>query len=366
MQVKDIIKAIEEFAPPVYQEGYDNSGLQVGDANVLATGALLTLDVTEAVLDEAIERNCNMVIAHHPVIFGGLKRLTGRNYVERVVLKAIKNDIAIYACHTNLDNVCQGVNAKICEKLGLVNTKILAPMGSALYKLYTYCPKDSAEQVRRALFAAGAGAIGAYHECSFNTEGTGTFRPGEDTNPTIGTAGGHREAVAEEKIEVLVGKHNKSQVINALMSAHPYEEVAYELIAIENHNQELGAGMVGTLPEPMEEEAFLNHIKDKMQAKCIRFTRLSGKKVQKVAVCGGSGSFLLNNAIATGADLFITGDFKYHQFFDADGKIIIADIGHYESEQFTIEIFKEILNKKFANFATLLSNLSTNPINYFY
>lgn len=366
MQVKDIIKAIEAFAPPVYQEGYDNSGLQVGDADAEATGALLTLDVTEAVLDEAIRRNCNMVIAHHPVIFGGLKRLTGRTYVERVVLKAIKHDIAIYACHTNLDNVQQGVNAKICEKLGLQSTSILAPMEGVLYKLFTYAPKDDAEQVRRAMFAAGAGAIGKYHECSFNTEGTGTFRPSAGTNPTIGTPGGGRESVAEEKIEVLIGKHNKAQVIAALMDAHPYEEVAYEVIAIENNNQDLGAGMVGYLTEPMDETAFLAHVKEAMKADCIRHTQLKDMQVRKVAVCGGSGSFLLGNAIAADADVFITGDFKYHQFFDAEGKIVIADIGHYESEQFTVEIFKDILNKKFPNFATLLSNLSTNPINYFY
>ncbi len=366
MQVKDIIQAIEAFAPPVYQEGYDNSGLQVGDRNAEATGALLTLDVTEAILDEAMERNCNLVIAHHPVIFSGIKSLTGRNYVERIVTKAIKNDIAIYACHTNLDNVRQGVNAKIAEKLGLQKTSILAPMGDTIYKLYTYAPGIAAEEVRNALFAAGAGAIGNYQECSFSTEGQGTFRPGEGTNPTIGEAGGGRELVAEEKIEVLVEKHVKSQVIKALFAAHPYEEVAYELIPIANSNQELGAGMVGELPEAMDSKAFLSYLKDKMQTDCIRHTALVGDKVQKIALCGGSGSFLLSRAMAVGADVFITGDYKYHQFFDAEGKIVIADIGHYESEQFTVEIFKEILNKKFPNFATLLSNLSTNPINYFY
>lgn len=366
MQVQDIIQAIEAYAPPTYQEGYDNSGLQVGDRQATVTGVLLSLDVTEAILEEAIERGCNMVVAHHPLIFSGLKSLTGKNYVERIVAKAIKNDIHLYAAHTNLDNMPNGVNAKIAQKLGLQNTRILAPMSGTIYKLYTYAPQKDADKVREALFAAGAGAIGDYKECSFSTVGTGTFRPSEGTNPTIGTAGGSREAVQEEKVEVIVEKHNKSQIIKALFAAHPYEEVAYELIPLANSNQNLGAGMVGELAEPMESKAFLAYLKDKMQTDCIRHTHLVSDKVRTIAVCGGSGSFLLGNAIGAGADVFITGDYKYHQFFDAEGKIVIADIGHYESEQFTSEIFKEILTEKFPNFATLLSNLSTNPINYFY
>lgn len=364
-QVKDIIAAIEAFAPPQYQEGYDNSGLQVGDPQAEAKAALLTLDVTEAVVDEAIERGANLIVAHHPLLFSGLKQISGRNYIERIVIKAIRHNINIYACHTNLDNVRHGVNHKICEKLGLSNTRILAPMGGTLYKLYTYAPQDAAATVRDAMFAAGAGSIGDYQECSFNTDGQGTFRPGEGTNPAIGTSGGEREAVNEVKIEVLVDKARRSKVLSALFSAHPYEEVAYEMVAIDNINQELGAGMVGELSADMEEQDFLAHIKKSMQTDCIRHTGLKGGKVRKVAVCGGSGSFLLNDAIRAGADFFITGDFKYHQFFDAEGKIVIADIGHYESEQFTVEIFRDIINKKFANFAILLSNLSTNPINYY-
>lgn len=365
MLIKDIIQVIEAFAPPQYQEGYDNSGLQIGDPLAKAKAALLTLDVTEAILDEAIEKGCNLIIAHHPLLFVGLKQISGRNYIERIVQKAIKNDINIYACHTNLDNVRHGVNAKICEKLGLTNISILAPMGGTLQKLYTYAPKDVADEVRNAMFAAGAGEIGEYNECSFNLEGTGTFRPGEGTNPAIGTSGGDREQVSEVKIEVLVDKARTSKVLKALFSTHPYEEVAYEIVPIDNLNQELGAGMVGELAQPMDEKAFLDHIKETMKTDCIRHTVLKGQKVSKVAVCGGSGSFLLRQAIGSGADVFITGDFKYHQFFDAEGKIVIADIGHYESEQFTIEIFRDIINKKFPNFATLFTNLSTNPINYF-
>jgi dinuclear metal center YbgI/SA1388 family protein len=365
MQVKDILQVIETFAPLAYQESYDNSGLQVGDPNDEVKGILLSLDVTEQIMEEAMQRGCNMIVAHHPLIFSGLKRLSGRNYVERIVQKAIKNDINIYAAHTNLDNVRNGVNARIAQKLGLENTAILQMKMSTLSKLYTFAPQKDADKVRDALFAAGAGDIGRYRECSFNTNGTGSFRPGADANPAIGTAGGPREMVDEVKIEVLVPTHLETKVMRALFDAHPYEEVAYEFIALQNPNQELGAGMVGTLPQPMEAKAFLAYVKERMQTDCIRHTDLLNKQIEKVALCGGSGSFLLKEAIGAGADVFITGDFKYHQFFDAEGRIVIADIGHFESEQFTVEIFEELLKEKFPNFAVLLSNYKTNPVKYF-
>jgi dinuclear metal center YbgI/SA1388 family protein len=365
MLVKDIIAVLERFAPLAYQESYDNSGLQVGDVNAEVKGILLSLDVTEEILDEAMQRGCNMVVVHHPIIFSGLKRITGRNYVERVVLKAIKNDIAIYAAHTNLDNVRNGVNARIAKKLGLQNTAILQMKMDTLSKLYTFAPQNAADKVRDALFAAGAGDIGKYRECSFNMNGTGTFKPDKDADPAIGEAGGPREWVDEVKIEVIVPRHKETQVMKALFDAHPYEEVAFEFIELANPNQELGAGMIGTLPEAMEPEAFLKFLKDTMQTNCIRHTALLGKKIKKLAICGGSGSFLLKEAIGAGADVFITGDFKYHQFFDAEGRIVIADIGHYESEQFTVEIFEELLKEKFPNFAILLSNYKTNPVKYF-
>lgn len=365
MQAKDIIQAIEAYAPLQYQEGYDNSGLQVGDANAEVKGVLLTLDVTEAIVQEAMQRGCNMIVAHHPLIFSGLKRLTGRSYVERVVQQAIKNDIIIYAAHTNLDNVHNGVNAKIAAKLSLKDTAILSPMPGTLRKLHTYVPVAAADAVRDAMFAAGAGSIGHYRECSYNMEGQGTFRPGPDTNPAIGTPNGPRQNVAEVKIEVLVASHSERAVLQAMMAAHPYEEVAYDIVPLSNLNQELGAGMIGTLPEAMELQTFLGFLKTQMKADGIRYTADTGKSIQKVAVCGGSGSFLLKHAMTAGADVFVTADFKYHQFFDAEGRIVIADIGHYESEQYTIEIFEDILKEKFPNFAILLSDLSTNPVNYF-
>lgn len=365
MQVKDIIKAIEGYAPLLYQENYDNSGLQIGDPSMEVKGVLLTLDITEEIVMEAIERNCNMIVAHHPLIFTGLKQISGKNYVERIVMKAIRNDIAIYAAHTNLDNIHNGVNALIAKKLGLKEVSILAPMSGTLRKLHTFVPQDHADKVREAMFAAGAGTLGDYKECSYNINGTSTFRPGPHTDPAIGEPNGPRQLVNEVKIEVLIEQHNQNRVLKALVDAHPYEEVAYDIISLINVNQEIGAGMIGKLDMPLDENEFLTFVKDKMQAHCIRHTQLLGKKVEKIAICGGSGSFLLKDAIAAGADVFVTADFKYHQFFDAERKIVIADIGHYETEHFTSEIFEEILKEKFPNFAILLSNITTNPVNYF-
>lgn len=363
--VQDIITAIEAFAPPVYQESYDNSGLQIGNNLSGVKAVLLTLDVTEAIIDEAITQGANLIVAHHPLIFSGIKKITGNNTTQRIIQKAIKHDIAIYAAHTNLDNMFNGVNAKFAAKLGLTQLQVLAPMPDALLKLYTYVPLQHADTVKNALFNAGAGHIGAYSECSFSHPGTGTFKPGTHTNPTIGKAGGDRELVDELKIEVILPKHAEKNVLKALFDTHPYEEVAYDLVKLQNKNQNLGAGLIGQLPLSMETNAFLRLIKAKMMANCIKYTPIPGKIIKKVAICGGSGSFLLPNAIQAGADAFISADFKYHQFFDAEGKIIICDIGHYESEQFTVEIFKEILNEKFPNFAVLLSGISTNPVNYF-
>ena len=365
MKVKDILQVLEAFAPTHYQEPYDNCGLQTGDTEEDVTGVLISLDVTEAVVKEAIATNCNLVVSHHPLMFSGLKRITGRTYVERTLKLAIKNDINIISIHTSLDNRLEGVNAVIARKLGLVNCKVLAPMADTLVKLFTYAPTAEADRVRNALFAAGAGEISQYSECSFNAQGTGTFRPGEGANPTIGTAGGEREWVEETKIEVIFEKHLESRILKALRENHSYQEVAYELIAIRNQNQNIGAGMVGDLNNPVDEVDFLTFVKQVLNTNCIRHTAILGKKIDKVAVCGGAGSFLLKNAIASGAGIFITGDFKYHQFFDADGKIIIADIGHYESEQYTPEIIQAVLTKKYPNFAILLSGINTNPLQYF-
>lgn len=366
MKIIEIISEIENFAPLNYQESYDNCGIQVGNAYQEAIGALFTLDVTEAVVDEAINNNCNLIVAHHPLIFGGIKNVTEQNTIGKIITKAIKNDITIYAAHTNLDNVRLGVNHKIAQKLGLRNCKILSPQKNSLMKLYTYVPLADKDKVLQVLFNAGAGNISEYSECSFQTNGIGTFKPSEIANPTIGEAGGARENVEEVKIEVLVPVHLRSKIINVLQDAHPYEEVAYELIALQNTNAQIGAGMIGELSEPITTLEFLRSLKHKMQAECVRHTDIVKENISKIALCGGAGSFLLNDAKRVGADIFITADYKYHQFFEADNQLVIADIGHFESEQFTVEIFYEIINKKFPNFATLLSQTKTNPVNYLF
>lgn len=362
-QIKDIVQVLEQYAPLAYQESYDNAGLQTGNPDDEVTGVLLSLDCTEAVLDEAIENGCNMVVAHHPVIFKGIKSLTGKSYVERTIIKAIRNNIAIYASHTNLDSVHNGVNAKIAEKLELQNVKMLSSKPHTLMQLVFFVPVDDTDKVLNAIHKAGAGQIGEYSNCSFQVTGTGRFTPSENADPTIGKRG-NPEQVQENRIEVVFPAYLKNKVMNALLSAHPYEEVAHYLTELENQNQEVGNGMVGELKEALTEEEFLTYLKEKMNLQGVRYTPLGKSQVKKVAVCGGAGSFLIKDAIRSGADAFITGDVKYHEFFDAEGRLMIADIGHYESEVFTKEIFYDTISKNFPNFAVYLSNVNTNPIRY--
>jgi dinuclear metal center YbgI/SA1388 family protein len=363
MNIENIIAELEKFAPPQLQEGYDNARLITGNKGWKCSGALLTLDATEAVIEEAIQSNCNLIIAHHPIVFSGLKSINGKNYIERTLIKAIKKDIAIYACHTNLDNVALGVNRKIADKIGLKNLQILSPKRNLICKLYTYVPLKEVEAVKNALFQAGAGEIGNYSECSFSVSGVGTFKGNEISNPIIGNKG-ERHHEPEVKLEVIFPNYLQAKVVGALKVAHPYEEVAYEVIQTENLHQEIGAGMVGILEKPMASMDFLKYLKKTMQTDCIRYTALVHPQIKKVAICGGAGSFLLEQAKQSGAQIFITGDYKYHQFFDAENDIIIADIGHYESEQFTPELIYDILSQKFGNFALRLSKQNTNPINY--
>jgi dinuclear metal center YbgI/SA1388 family protein len=364
MKLSELTNYLESLAPLSYQEDYDNAGLIVGRHDREIYQALISLDCTEAVLDEAIANNCQVVISHHPIVFKGLKKFNGKSYVERVVEKAIKNNIALYAIHTNLDNVTGGVNARICQTLGLVNCRILSPKQNLLKKLVTYVPVNQAEQVRNALFKAGAGNIGNYSECSFNAEGTGTFKPGEDADPYVGEPG-LRHHEPEVRVETIYPANLESKVLMALFLSHPYEDVAYDLFTLTNQHQQVGSGMIGELEAPLDELSFLQHIKDTMDAAVIRHTALTGRSVKKVAVCGGSGGFLLKQAIAAGADFFITADYKYHEFFDADGKLVITDIGHFESEQFTQQLLYEIIQKKFANFAVRLTEINTNPVKYY-
>jgi len=361
--IKEVVSVLSNLAPPALQESYDNSGLLLGNERRKILGALICVDVTEEIVAEAARKKCNLIISHHPLIFSPLKKITGNNYVERSVMKAIEKSIAVYAIHTNLDNVPLGVNKKIADKLGLVNTKILKPVQDSLKKLVTFCPLQHSEKVRQALFDAGAGRIGNYDECSFNIEGTGTFRGSSGANPFVGKKGvQHREQ--EIRIEMIFEAHRQKKIISTLLDTHPYEEVAYDIYPLDNVHQNIGAGMIGDLKRPVSEISFLKLVKKNMQAGFVKHTKLTGKDVKRVAVCGGSGSFLLKDAITGGAGVFVTADFKYHQYFDAEGKIVIADIGHYESEQFTTEIIKDYLSDNFSTFAIRLAETVTNPIQY--
>lgn len=364
MLILDIIQTLESFAPLAYQESYDNSGLLIGNKNDTCTGVLCTLDVTVEVIEEAKQKNCNLIVAHHPIIFNSVKKITGSNYVEQIIINAIKNDIAIYACHTNLDNVFHGVNHQIANKLGLINIKILQPKTNILSKLFIFVPKSHAEKVKEAMFNAGAGEIANYTECSFSAEGKGTFKGNANSNPTIGKPL-VQETVEEIKIEVILPTYLQNTVVEQMKLAHPYEEVAYDIVSLNNQNQQVGSGMMGELPNPLTENEFLKFVKKQFALKAIKHTQLLNKPIKIVAFCGGAGSFLIKNAIAAQADIFISADIKYHEFFDADQKIVVADIGHWESEQYTIELLIEIIRAKTPTFAVLKSEVNTNSVSYF-
>ena len=363
MKIKDVTNYIEELAPLAYAEDFDNVGLLVGNYQTEVKGVLVTLDTLEETVDEAIAKNCNLIISFHPIIFSGLKKLNGNSYVEKAVLKAIKNDIAIYATHTALDNSNKGVSAKICEVLGLQNTKVLIPKKGLVKKLTTYIPKDYLEKIRQALFEAKAGNIGNYDHCSFTNIGEVTFKGNENSNPVLGKKG---ELQKEEEIQLTITfeQKNEAAILEALFENHPYEEVAYEITTTENVHQNIGMGMIGELEKPLEEKDFLVYLKKTMQTDCVRYSNLLHKKIHRVAVLGGSGSFAISNAIKEKVDAYVSADFKYHDFFKAENKILLADIGHYESEQFTKRLLVDYLTKKFSNFAIVLSEKSTNPIYY--
>ena len=363
MTIKDVTDVIEEIAPLQYAEDFDNVGLLVGNYETKITGILVTLDTLEETVNEAIEKNCNLIVSFHTIIFSGLKKLIGNSYVERVVLKAIQNDIAIYATHTALDNSIEGVSEGICKQLGLENSKILLPKKNLLRKLTTYVPKEQADSVRNTLFEAGAGAIGNYDNCSFNIEGIGTFKGNEQSNPKVGEKGQLRKE-PEVQVSVVFESKDESRILKALFEAHPYEEVAYEVVLTENTYQNVGIGKIGELQQEMSESDFLNYVKMTMNTECIRHSKLLGKPIKKVAVLGGSGSFAISAALKQNADAYISADFKYHDFFKAEDKIVLMDIGHYESEQFTKNLIYDYLIKKITNFAVILSEKSTNPIFY--
>jgi len=363
MKISQIIAELENYAPLSLQESFDNSGLQVGDISQEVRGILLCLDVTEEVVEEAIKLDCNLIISHHPLLFKPLKKLTGKTYIERCVIKACKHDIVIYASHTNMDNAFGGVNYHLAEKIGLQNVQVLSPKKDCLLKLVVFVPEAQAETVRNALFKAGAGQIGNYDSCSFNASGSGTFRAGEGAHPYVGNLNElHTEP--EIRIETIVPAYRKSAVLRALLAVHPYEEPAYDFYSLENDWTQVGSGIVGELPNPEDEASFLQKLKTIFNLKTLKHSPFTGKPIRKVALCGGSGAFLIPDAIACSADIFITGEAKYNDYYDVENRILLAVIGHYESEVATKELFYDIITKKITNFALHFSTVNTNPVNF--
>ncbi len=363
MTINDICKALEELAPLNYAEDFDNVGLLVGDVTQKVNKVLVTLDTLESVVDEAIEKNCELIVSFHPIIFSGLKKLTGTSYVERAVIKAIKNNIGIYAIHTALDNQAKGVSAKMAEVLRLQKTEVLLQKKGLIKKLSTYVPKSHETALREALFKAGAGAIGHYDSCSFNIEGVGTFRGDEQSKPAVGTPGDfHTEN--EIMLSVVFEKHLESKVLAALLKSHPYEQVAYEIVTTDNKHQFIGMGIIGELSDTVTEQGFIDLLKQEFNQSVVKHSKFLGKSIKKVAVLGGSGAFAIGAAKDAGADIYVSSDFKYHDFYQAEDSLVLADIGHYESEQFTKNLLADYLTKKFRNFAVVLSEINTNPIKY--
>ena len=363
MRIKEIIQTIEQLAPIPLQEEYDNSGVQVGDVNQEAAGALLCIDVTENVVEEAVSLGCNLIVAHHPLLFKPLRKITGRNYIERCIISAIKNNIVIYAAHTNLDNAAGGVNYRLAEMLGLQNVKILTPKSDVLLKLVTFVPDSHADAVRSALFKAGAGNIGDYDACSYNLSGEGSFRAGAESNPFVGEIGEiHFEN--EIRIETVLPTFKQNEVLRALLAVHPYEEPAYDFYPLSNSWDRAGSGIVGSLPEPMSEQELLYLLKDVFQLSTIQHTKMYNKEIRDVAVCGGSGAFLIPDAVAYGADAFVTGEARYNDFYDVEDRILLAVVGHYESEICTKDIFYDVISKKYSNFALHKSAFDSNPVKY--
>lgn len=363
VQLRKIISILESMAPTAYAEDFDNVGLLVGNPESNISGILVCHDALELVVEEAVAKNCNLIVCFHPILFSGLKKITGKSYVERAIIKAIKNDVAIYAVHTGLDNHIDGVNKIFCDTLGLRNTRILIPKKDFIYKLVTYVPQNDTAKVQQALFKAGAGAIGNYYDCSFKSEGTGSFTGNEQSNPVIGTPNSYTET-HETKLEVTFEKHLQSAVLKALFNAHPYEEVAYEISRLENVHQNIGMGMIGELENPMDEYDFLQFVKQATGTGGLRHSNLLNRKMQKVAVLGGSGSFAIGAAKAQNADVLITADLKYHDFFQAENQIVLADVGHFESERYVKNYIFDYLLKKIPTFAIILSDIKTNPVNY--
>lgn len=361
--LKEIANCFEAMAPLSHQESYDNSGIQLGEPDKQIDSALVTLDLNEQVAEEAIRLGVDLIVTHHPLIFKPLKQISGATPTERMVIGCLRHDIAVYACHTNLDASPQGVSHYLARKLGITNGTLLEPRQGLFTKLVVYIPAHAFPKVREALFQAGAGTMGDYEQCGFSAHGLGSFLPGKETHPYVGTPEQFHEE-PEVRFETLFPSRLKKRVVEALMASHPYEEPAFDLFPLLNASNDAGFGWVGNLPEPLSAGHFLEKLKEKLACGALRYSTPPSRPIQKVAICGGSGSDLLGLAIAAGADAFVTADLKYHAFQAAEGALLLVDAGHYETEQFTKELFYDVLTKKFNNFAVHISKVKTNPINY--
>ena len=362
LKIQSITDCLEQWAPPSLALSYDNCGLLIGDPNQLVKKAIVSLDVTEGVVQEAIDQQANLIIAHHPVIFKGLRSIRPTTDSQRAIILAIKHDIAIYAIHTNLDRVDDGVNKALADRLNLSNRSVLEE-ASNLYKLITFVPTKDLQVVRNALFSIGAGSIGEYEKASFVSSGVGSFQGSASSNPSIGKAGEFTE-VEEEKLEVLLTDTLLSSALKTLQEHHPYEEVAYDIVPLQNKNQSHGSGMIGELREPLSPDDFIQYLTNHLGLQLVRHSPLIKSKIKRVAICGGAGFDLLKNARQKGADAYVTADLKYHDFFEADSSLLLCDIGHYESEHWVIQEIKDYLTRNFANFAVLSTTVNTNPVHY--
>jgi dinuclear metal center YbgI/SA1388 family protein len=364
MILQHILNELESLAPPEYQEEWDNSGLLLGSPAREITGIIVSLDTTMEVLHEAISNHCNLIVSHHPFIFQGIRKITPDLPAYHLLRRLIQEDIAVYALHTSLDNSWMGINQYLGQKLGLMNTSILAPKRDSLKKLVVFCPVDHAEKVRNALFEAGAGHIGNYDCCSYNSSGQGSFRASEKANPFVGK----RKVIhfePEIRIEVIFPSAREKPLIDSMRAAHPYEEVAFDLYPLTNSFDRAGSGIVGFLEKPMSEQRFIRIVKSLVGLNSIRHSAFLGRKIRKVAISSGAGGFLIPDVIRSEADIFLTSDLKYHQFQEPGGKLLLMDIGHYESESFMKEMIRAFLIEKFPNFAVLVSATETNPVKYF-
>lgn len=362
--LRTLLACIEQWAPFSWQESYDNAGLILGDPDRNVTEALVCFDVTPEVVDEAVRIGAGLIVSHHPAIFKGIKRINPASRLGYMIKQSLCHDIAWCALHTNLDNTLNGVNSYLCEQLGLKDVQPLAPLQDIYGKLQVYVPEAYAEKLRQALAEAGCGAGARYDACSYSSRGEGRFRAGSQAHPFSGQIG-ELHCEAECKIECLYPLHKTRQVLDVLRTNHPYEEPAFDLLPLRNEATGQGAGAIGNLQESMQETELLDKLKELTGTHCIRHSGFRGRKIRRIALCGGSGGSFIGNACARQADAYITGDLKYHDFADAGSGTWLVDIGHFESEKFAMELIFRFIRKNFPNFAVSISEQARNPVSFY-